>query len=127
MTGTTPNFEIPEQVRTMAEQSVGQAKKAFEDLLTATQKAVEKVEGSAATVQAGTTELNKKALSFAEENVASAFSFAQNVARAKTLQEVFTLQNNFLKAQLSTLGEQARALSDAATKAAADAAATIKV
>lgn len=126
MTGTTPNFEIPEQVRSMAEQTVTQAKKAFEDLLTATQKAVEKVEGSAATVQAGTTEINKKALGFAEENVASAFAFAQNVARAKTLQEVFSLQNDFLKAQLATLGEQARALSDTATKAATDAAASIK-
>jgi phasin len=126
MAGTPPNFEIPEQMRTMAEQSVGQAKKAFDDMMAASQKAVQKVEGSAATVQAGATDMNKKILSYAEENVAAAFAFAQNLARAKTFQDVVTLQNDFLKAQMAALGEQTRVLSDTAAKAATDAANAMK-
>lgn len=109
-------FEIPEQIRTFAEKSVEQAKKAVDDFLAATNKAVEKVETSSATVQSGALDLNKKVLSLAEENLSVAFEHAQKLIKAKDAQELLSLQGEFLKAQAASFGEQVRQIGDAAAK-----------
>ncbi len=115
-------FEIPEQMRTMAESNVENAKQAFDDFMSATQKAVSSMEGSASTVQGGALDFNKKALSYAEENVAKAFEFAQKALQAGDVQEMLQVQNEFLRSQMAALGEQARDLSDSVTKTATNAA-----
>ena len=46
-------FEIPAEMRNMAEQSVDQAKKAFDGFMSAAQQAVAAVEGQTAAAQAG--------------------------------------------------------------------------
>jgi len=119
-------FEIPEQMRDFAEKSVDQARKAFDDFMNVTQQAVSKVEDSASAVQSGTTDVNRKALTFAEEQVDAAFKFAQEMVRAKDMEEIMSLQQNYLRSQMETLGEQARDISDTATKAAQDAAKSVK-
>ncbi|WP_417675705.1 phasin [Roseibium sp.] len=119
-------FEIPEQMRDFAEKSVDQARKAFDDFMNVTQQAVSKVEDSASAMQTGTTDVNRKALTFAEEQVDAAFKFAQDMVRAKDVEEMMSLQQGYLRKQMETLGEQARDLSDSATKAAQDAAKSAK-
>jgi len=104
------NFEIPTEMRNLAEQSVEQAKKAFDDFITAAQKAVTAVEGHAAGAKASTKNIGEKAMAFAEKNVATSFEFAQKVVRAKDIQELTQLQTEFVKTQMSTFVEQARAL-----------------
>jgi len=47
------NFEIPSEMRQMAEQSVQQAKKAVDGFIAAAQQAVGTLEGQAAAAQAG--------------------------------------------------------------------------
>ena len=119
-------FEIPEQMRDFADKSVDQARKAFDDFMNVTQQAVSKMEDSASAVQSGTHDVNRKTLSFAEEQVDAAFKFAQEMVRAKDMEEVMQLQQTFLRRQMEALGEQARDLSDTATKAAQDAAKSVK-
>ena len=126
MTAEKSGFEVPEQMRDFAEKSVDQARKAFDDFMNVTQQAVSKMEDSANAVQSGAGDVNRKALSFAEEQVDAAFKFAQNMVRAKDMQEVMQLQQDFLRKQMENLGEQARDLSDTATKAAQDAAKSVK-
>jgi len=109
-------FEIPEQIRTFAEKSVEQAKKAVDDFLAASHKAVDKVETSSAEVQSGALDLNKKVLSLAEANLSAAFDHAQKLIKAKDAQELLTLQGEFLKAQAASFGEQVRQIGDAAAK-----------
>ncbi len=109
-------FEIPEQIRTFAEKSVEQAKKAVDDFLTATNQAVTKVEASSTTVQSGALDLNKKVLSLAEENIAAVFEHAQKLIRAKDPQEILKLQGDYLKSQAASFGEQVRQIGDAAAK-----------
>lgn len=109
-------FEIPEQIRTFAEKSVEQAKKAVDDFLAATHQAVAKVESSSTTVQSGALDLNKKVLSLAEENLANAFAHAQKLIQAKDPQELLTLQGEYLKSQAASFGEQVRQIGDAAAK-----------
>lgn len=119
---TTTGFEIPEQMRDLAENNVEQARKAFDDFMAATQKAVSSMEDSASAVQGGALDFNKKALSYAEENVAKAFDFAQKAMKAGDVQDLLQIQNEFLRSQMASLGEQARDLSDSVTKTATDAA-----
>ena len=104
------NFEIPTEMRNLAAQSVEQAKKAFDDFITAAQKAVTAVEGQAAGAKASTKNIGEKAMAFVEKNVATSFEFAQKVVRAKDIQELTQLQTEFVKTQMPTFVEQARAL-----------------
>ncbi|MFD1695376.1 phasin [Roseibium aestuarii] len=111
-------FEIPDQMRDFAEKSVDQARKAFDDFMAMTQKAVSSVEGSATAVQSGATDVNRKTLTYAEEHVDAAFRFAQQMVRAKDVEEVMSLQRDYMRKQMEALGEQTRELSATATKAA---------
>ena len=116
------SFEIPSGMRNLAEQSVEQARKAFDGYMTAAQQAVEAVEGQATVAQAGTKNVGKKAMTFAEQNVATSFEFAQKLVRAKDVQEVLRLQGEFVQAQMQALSEQAKELSETASKVAMEAA-----
>lgn len=115
-------FEIPDQMRDFAEKSVDQARKAFDDFINVSQQAVSKVEDSANEVKSGASDVNRKSLSFAEEHVDAAFKFAQEMVRAKDVEEMMGLQQDYLRRQMETLGEQTRDISNAATKVAQDAA-----
>jgi len=116
----TWNFDVPTQMRQFAEQSVEQAKKAMDGFLTAAHKTAVTLETQANTAQAGAKDAREKVMSFAEENINNSFDFAQKLVRAKDIQEVMALQQEFLKQQMQTMQAQAKDLGSAATKAAAD-------
>ncbi|MGX1098407.1 phasin family protein [Amorphus sp. MBR-141] len=118
----TPNspFEIPDQLRTYAEQSITQARKAIEDFMKVAQSTVTSVEGSTNQIQAGATDINNKMLTYAEENIAAAFDFAEKMARAKDMDEIVKLQSEFMTKRMSAFGEQTREIGDTAAKAASD-------
>ena len=113
-------FEVPDQLRTYAEQSVTQARKAIEDFMKVAQTTVSSVEGSTHQMQAGAADINKKMLSYAEENIAAAFDFAEKMAREKDMEEIMKLQSEFMTKRMSAFGEQTRELGDTAAKTASD-------
>jgi phasin len=112
------NFEIPPEIRQLAEQSVEQAKKAVDHFITAAQQAVDTLEGRAAAAQAGAKDVGRRAMTFATENVANSFEFAEKLVRAQDAQEVMRLQSEFIRSQLETLSSQAKELGDAAARSA---------
>ena len=122
MSADKTGFEVPEQMREFAEKSVDQARKAFDDFMGATQKAVNNAEDSANAVQAGAADANKKALDYAEEHVAAAFEFAQKLVKTPNVEDMMALQQEYLRKQMESLGEQAREFSSSATKTVQDAA-----
>ena len=115
-------FEIPAEMRNMAERSVEQAKQAFEGFLGAVQQAASHMQGQTAAAQAGAADMQRKAMSFAQQNIAASFEFAQKLARARDVQELMRLQTEFVQAQMRTLADQAKEMG-ADTAAAASAAA----
>jgi phasin len=119
-----PKFEIPAEMRQMAEQSVEQARKAFDGFIAAAEQAVSTFGGQAAVAQAGARDVGKKAMTFAEQNVANSFAFAQKLVRARDVQEVLRLHSEFIREQMETLSNQAKELGDAASRAATDAGTT---
>ena len=112
------SYEIPSDMRDLAEKSVDQARKAFEGFVTAAQKAAGQADDTAASVQSNAKNLGTKAMSFAEQNVRTAFDLAQKLVRAKDLQEVFSLQSEYAKSQLTTIQEQAKELGSIVQSAA---------
>jgi len=114
----TWNFDVPTQMRQFAEQSVEQAKKAVDSFLTAAQKTATTVETHANTAQASAKDVREKVMSFAEENINNSFEFAQKLVRAKDIQEVMALQQEFLKQQMQQMQSQAKDLGASAVQAA---------
>jgi phasin len=113
-----PHFEIPADMRAMAEKSVDQARLAFNTFMTAAQEAVATFEGQTKAAQAGARDLSEKALGYAERNVANTLAFADRLVHAKDAQEFIRLQTEFIQEQLKELGAQAKELGESATKMA---------
>ena len=103
-------FEIPNGLRDFAERSVEQARKAFEGFLTVAQRASGVAGEATNTSQSGAKSVGAHVLTYTERNVNAAFDLAQKLVRAKDPQEALTLQNEYLKAQLAALQEQAKEL-----------------
>jgi hypothetical protein len=101
-----------EDLSTMASQTMKQARGAMENYLNFFQKSM------SASPWAG-TELNKKVADYAQQNVDTAFGFAQKLTQAKDLQDLVRIQTEFLQTQMKSLTEQAKDLSDTVTRAAA--------
>jgi phasin len=113
-------FEIPEQMRTFADQSVNQAKKAFDDFMSETAKAVEKTETQAKSIESSARDVNRQALAFLEANVAASFDFAQQLVRARTVEEIARIQQDFLQKQAEAAQSQTRGMAETIGKAAAN-------
>lgn len=116
------NFEIPGDMRQFAEQSIVQAKAALDGFISAAQKAVDTLEGQAVATQTSAKDVGRKAVTFAEQNVATSFEFAQKLVRAKDVQEVMQLHAEFIKSQIAAMSQQAKELGESASKVAMDAA-----
>ena len=106
-----PSFEIPPELRDFAEKNVEQARAAygqFMDFLTqghgrmggfAGRRRDERIQGGSG-----------KAIAFAKENAERSFALASDLARAKDMQEVLTLQGRYAQTQMQTFGIQAQQL-----------------
>ena len=114
----TQNFQIPPEMRSFAEQSVAQAKQAFDGFMAAAQGAVSTFESRAAAAQAGAKDVQRKAVAFAERNVDASFDFARRLMSAKDTNELVKLHAEYVKAQIQTLSEQTRELGETAARAA---------
>ena len=113
-------FEIPEQMRRLADERVGEARKAVEDFLDATQKAFANAGGSAKSAGGGAADLSRQSLAYLEENVAASFDFAQRLVHVRTLEELGALQQEFFRRQIEAAAEQGRALAGMAMRAASE-------
>lgn len=116
------NFEIPAEMRALAEKSVDQARQAFEAFMSAATQAASTADKQAAGARAGVKEVGELAVRFAQRNVASSFEFAQQLVRAKDSQEVMALHADYVKRQIAALSEQTKELTKEAAKMAGAAA-----
>jgi phasin len=114
---TNLNLEIPTEVREFAEKTVDQARKAFDSYVAAAQKATAQSEAAASNLASSAKELNSKAITFAESNVKAAFDLADKLVKAKDPKEFLAIQSEFLKNQVASVQEQAKALGEAVKKA----------
>jgi hypothetical protein len=110
--GDKPSFEIPPELRDMAEKNVEQARAAygqFMDFMTQAMGAWSK--STAGGELEGFKAVQERAIAFAKENAERSFALASDLARAKDVQEVLTLQSRYAQTQMQTFGIQAQQLS----------------
>jgi phasin len=115
-------FEVPKDMRSMAEASVEQARKTFERFLDSAQTTAGTLEERGATVRAGAKDIGAKAIAYAEKNVHASLDYAQSLLHAKDLTEVMRLHSEFVQAQMRNLAEQANEMGQIVSRAAIDAA-----
>ena len=114
-------FEIPKDMRAMAEASLNQARQAFEKFLTGAQATAGTIEERGASVRAGAKDISSKAIAYAEKNVQASLNYAESLLKAKDLTEVMRLHAEYVQAQMRALAEQASEMGQAVSRAAMDA------
>jgi hypothetical protein len=72
-------------------------------------------------IPTGGTQLGEKLKSYSEENIAVARDYMRKLSQAKDFTEVVQIQLDFARAQFNAFSGQAKGLSEAYTKTAADA------
>jgi phasin len=115
-------FEIPKEMRSMAEASFEQARQTFDKFLSSAQAAAGTIEERGATVRAGAKDVSAKAISFAEMNVQASLNYAESLLHAKDLTEVMRLHSEYVQSQMRALAEQASEMGQIVSRAAMDAA-----
>ena len=111
-------FAIPNEMRSLAEQSVAQARQAFDGFLQAANQAMGQFQGQAQAARSGAQEIAQKSMTYAEQNVAATFDFAQKLMRAKDAAELMALQSEYLSRQMQTISAQVQDLGQSAAKMA---------
>ena len=108
----TGPYEIPAEMRDMAEKSVKQARQAFDGFIGAVQKSTETAEGNAQAAGMGIKDASSKVVGYAQTNVSAAFDLAEKLVKAKDIQEVMALQAEYVKAQMTNVQQQAQELGE---------------
>jgi phasin len=116
------HFEIPKEMRSMAEASVDQARKALEKFLTTAEQTAGTIEERGASMRAGARDIGAKAFSNAEKNVQASLDYAQSLVHAKDPSEMMRLHGDYVQAQMRTLAAQAGEMSQIFGRTAMDAA-----
>jgi phasin len=109
-------FDIPADMRALAEKGVEQAKQAFEIFISAAQHAVNTAETQVTSAHAGAKEVGELAMGYAERNVASSFAFAEKLLQAKSPKDVLALHTDYVNTQIAALTDQTKELSTRASK-----------
>ena len=99
---TNNPFEIPDQIRDLAERSVEQARTAygqFMDAMLKTQSA-SLTSVPATAMSTSFSNIQERAINFARQNFEASFSLATDLARAKDIAAVWDVQKRFAQSQM---------------------------
>ena len=100
-------FEIPKEMRSMAEASFEQARKTFEKFLANAQATAGSLQERGATMRAGAKDISLQAIANVERNTEASLDYADKLVHAKDLPEVMRLHSEYVQTQMRSLAEQA--------------------
>ncbi len=106
------NFEIPQQVRELAEKNVQAAQTAYGQMMEAMSQAMSMWSTSMPSndMTAGFKAVQDRATQIAKKNADAAFSLANEIASARDIQQILALQSRFAQAQMQAYASQAQEL-----------------
>jgi phasin len=119
-------FEVPEQVRAMAEKGVSQAREQYTKFKDAAESHNSTLEAVFTSATKGATEYSAKLLDFIKLNTNSAFDFAQELVGTKSPSQAMELWSAQARKQVETLTAQTKELAELTQKIAAETAEPIK-
>ena len=105
-------FELPQQMRDLAENNVEQARVAFGQFMDATTQAMGMWSSGLASneMTSGFKIVQDRAIRFAKQNAEAGFALASDLTNAKDIQEVLSLQNRYVQVQMQSYAHQAQEL-----------------
>ena len=117
---TQNTFEVPKEMRDLAEKNLEQVQTAFRQFSDALTQGMSTWTNSIPTnnMTVGFKAVQERAVLFAKQNTEAGFSLAADLAKAKDIQEVMSLQTKFAQAQMQTYAQQTQELGKTMTEAA---------
>jgi hypothetical protein len=106
-----PTFEMPPEMRDLAEKNVEQARMAYGQFMEFMSQAMNAWSTTGAPEAGNFKAIQERAVAFAKENAERSFALASEIAKADDAQEVVTLQSRYVQTQMQTFGIQAQQLS----------------
>src|SRR5271157_4084507 len=105
-------FEIPQNLRNLAEQNIKQAHAAYEQLTDFVTKAIDAWTDAlpASPMAAGLKDFQDRAVEIAKKNAESAFALVEKITKAQNFQEILTLQTQFAQDQMKAFTTQTQQL-----------------
>jgi phasin len=103
-------FEIPQQLREIAEKNIEQARTAYGQLMDAMTQAMSAWISAPSEMTSGFKAVQERAIQFAKENAEAGFALANELTKAKDLQDVLRLQSSFAQKQMESYARQAQEL-----------------
>jgi phasin len=103
-------FEIPGQMRDLAEKNVEQARQAYGQFIDMAKRAQEMMARSQGAMTDSAREVQSKAMRYTQDNLDASFSFATELARARDLNEAMEIQARYAQRQMRAYAEQAQEL-----------------
>ena len=121
-------FEMPKEMREMAEKNIEQAQAAFHQFTEAMTQAMGMWSKAvpANPMTSGFAVVQDRAARFAKQNAEAGFALASDIAKAKDIQEVLSLQSRYAQTQMQSFTLQTQELGRIMTEAAQAAAQNIK-
>jgi phasin len=113
-------FEIPEQVRALAEKGVSQARDGYAKFKDAAETHNLTIEAVFTSATKGASEYSAKLMEFMKSNTSSSLDFAQELLGAKSPTEAMELWTSHTRKQVETMTAQAKELGELGQKIATD-------
>lgn len=104
-------FEIPPQVRELAEKNIDQARQLYDQWMEGISRVMSMWPGTpAGGMVPDFDHLRERAIKFAKENAEAAFALAEQLAQAKDAQHLMMLQSEYAQAQMRSYAVQMQEL-----------------
>jgi len=116
----TPAFEVPQQLRELAERNVEQARAAYSQFIDAMVQATGMWMAAMPSneMTSGFKVVHDRAIRFAKQNAEACFALASELANAKDIQDVLAIQSRYAQTQMQVYALQAQELSRLMAEAA---------
>lgn len=113
-------FQIPQQIRDLAEKNVEQARAAYGQFMDAMTQSTSMLSKTmpANELTTGFKAVQDQAAKFAKQNADAAFALASDLAQAKEIQDVLALQSRYAQTQMHAFTVQGQELSQFMAEAA---------
>ena len=100
-------FEIPEELRQLAEENVERARKLYLQFMEGVSQAMRAWSApSSDAASSAFNEVRERAIKITQDNADAALNLVRDVANAKDLQELVTLQTRYVQSQLKWYAQQ---------------------
>ena len=104
-------FEFPQQLRELAEKNIEQARTTYGQFMDALTQAMSAwLSAPSEAMTSRFKAVQERAIQFAKENAEAGFALANELTKAKDLQDVLRLQSSFAQKQMESYARQAQEL-----------------